>query len=70
MMTFKSTTDEELITLWHKQAREMSFFNAAECESWYKERVAREACKQKLALLTEEIYSRGMDLPKGITYAN
>ena len=64
-MQFENTKDEELITLWHKQAREMSFFNCAEGESWYKERPMREACKKELALLTEEIYSRGMDLPKG-----
>ena len=64
-MTFENTTDEELITLWHKQARELSHYQAAEGESWYRERPMRESCKQKLALVTEEIYSRGMDLPKG-----
>ena len=64
-MTFQSTTDEELITLWHKQAREMSFYNCAEGGSWYKERPMRESCKLFLGLLTEEIYVRGMDLPKG-----
>lgn len=64
-MTFKSTTDDELTQLWHKQARELSFFNAAEGESWYRERPMRESCKKELALVTEEIYARGMDLPKG-----
>jgi hypothetical protein len=62
---FKDTTDEELTQLWHKQARDMSYLNAAEGESWHKERPMRESCKQKLAKITEEIYSRGMDLPKG-----
>ena len=64
-MTFEYTPDADLITLWHKQAREMSYLNAAEGESWHRERPMRESCKKELALLTEEIYSRGMDLPKG-----
>ena len=64
-MTFETISDEQLVALYHKQASEMSFFNAAEGESWYKERPMREACKKELALLTEEIYARGMDLPKG-----
>ena len=67
-MNLKDTTDDELITLWHKQAREMSFYNCAEGESWYKERPMRESCKKELALVTEEIYSRGMDLPSGGNY--
>jgi hypothetical protein len=64
-MQFESTTDEELIILWYKQAREMSFYNASEGESWYRERPMRESCKKYLALLTEEIYARGMNLPRG-----
>lgn len=67
-MTFESTTDGELITLWHKQARELSYYQAAEGESWYRERPMRESCKKELALVTEEIYSRGMDLPTGGNY--
>jgi hypothetical protein len=64
-MNLKDTTDEELTQLWYKQAREMSYLNAAEGESWYRERPMRESCKKELANITEEIYARGMDLPKG-----
>lgn len=64
-MALQSLTDEELTQLWHKQAREMSYHSAAEGESWYRERSMRDACKKELAYITEEIYSRGMDLPKG-----
>ena len=67
-MTFETITDAELVTLWHKRASDMSYLNAAEGESWYKERPLRESCKKELALLTEEIYSRGMDLPSGGNY--
>ena len=62
-MTFESITDEGLITLYHKQARELSFYQAAEGESWYKERVAREACALKLSKLRIEISLRGLTLP-------
>lgn len=67
-MTFENTTDEELTQLWHKQARNMSYYAAAEGESWYRERPMRESCKKELALVTEEIYARGMDLPTGGNY--
>lgn len=67
-MTFENTTDEELIALYHKQARELSYYQAAEGESWYKERPLRESCKKKLANITEEIYARGSDLPSGGNY--
>ena len=62
-MTFENTTDDELTQLWHKQARDMSYLNAAEGESWYKERVAREACALKLSKLRIEISLRGLTLP-------
>ena len=67
-MTLTFHTDEELITFWHKQAREMSFYNASEGESWYRERPMRESCKKELANTTEEIYARGMDLPSDGNY--
>lgn len=64
-MTFESTTDEELTTLWHKQAREMSFFNAAEGESWYRERSMRESCSAEFRKINEELRRRELPTPKG-----
>jgi len=64
-MSFEDKTDEQMLELYRKSASEMSFYNCAEGESWYRERPLRESCKKELALLTEEIYARGMDLPKG-----
>jgi hypothetical protein len=64
-MNLKDTTDEELTALWHKQAREMSFFNCAEGESWYKERVAREACSTEFRKINEELRWREIPLPQG-----
>ena len=64
-MTFENTTDEELITLWHKQAREMSFFNAAENDAWYKERFMREHCRLMLAEIRAELQTRNLEIPVG-----
>ena len=64
-MTFESTTDEELITFWHKQAREMSFYNCAEGMSYYAEKEMRRLCSTALREIRQEIESRGMDLPEG-----
>lgn len=64
-MTFESTTDADLITLWHKQAREMSFYAAAEGESWYKERPMRESCSAEFRKINEELKRRNLPIPQG-----
>lgn len=64
-MQFENTTDEELTNLWHKQAREMSFYNASEGESWYKERPMREACSAEFKRINEEIKCRNLPTPQG-----
>lgn len=64
-MTFENTTDEELTALYHKQARELSFYQAAEGESWYKERPMREACSAEFRKINEELKRRGIEQPKG-----
>lgn len=64
-MKYKSTSNEELTILWHKQAREMSFYAAAEGESWYKERPMREACSAEFKRINEEIKRRGIEQPNG-----
>lgn len=43
----------------------MSYYNAAEGQSWYEERPARLACKAELTAIAEEIKERGIELPKG-----
>jgi len=64
-MTFESTSNDELITLWHKQAREMSYLNAAEGQSWYAEATERQACQSELKAIREEFVARSLDLPQG-----
>lgn len=64
-MIFENTTDEEIITLWHKQAREMSFYNASEGESWYRERPLREHCRLMLAEIRAELQARNLEIPAG-----
>jgi len=64
-MTFESTSNDELITLWHKQAREMSYLNAAEGQSWYAEATERQACQSELKAIREEFVARSLELPQG-----
>jgi len=64
-MTFESTSNDELITLWHKQAREMSYLNAAEGQSWYAEATERQAGQSELKAIREEFVARSLDLPQG-----
>jgi hypothetical protein len=64
-MIFENTTDEELITLYHKQAREMSFFNAGEGQSWYAEADARAACSAQFRKILEELKRREIPIPQG-----
>ena len=64
-MTFENITDGELINLWHKQARELSYYQAAEGESWYKERPMREACSAEFRKINEELRRRNLPTPQG-----
>lgn len=64
-MQFENTTDEELTTLYHKQARSMSFYNAAEGQAWYAEADVRAACSAQFRKIMEELKRREMEIPKG-----
>ncbi len=64
-MTFENVTDEQMVELYKKQASSMSFFNAAEGQSWYAEATARAACSAKLREIKEEFVARGLDVLKG-----
>ena len=64
-MTLTFHTDEELITFWHKQAREMSFYNCAEGMSYYAEKEMRRLCSTALREIRQEIESRGLVVPCG-----
>lgn len=64
-MTFEVTTDEDLLSLYKSKSQDMMYYQCAEGESWYRERLARESCKASLAQIAEEVYARGLDIPKG-----
>jgi hypothetical protein len=64
-MNLETVSDDELIELYHNQARNMSYYAAAEGESWYKERVAREACSTEFRKINEELRWREIPLPQG-----
>lgn len=62
---YNEHTDEEITTLYHKVARELSFYNAAEGQSWYSESLARSACQKVYRELCEEFKSRNLQIPQG-----
>lgn len=64
-MSIEAITDEAIIELWYKQAREMSYYAAAEGESWYKERPMREACSAEFRKINEELKRRDLPRPQG-----
>ncbi len=62
---YNEHTDEELINLYDKVAKELSYFNAAEGPSWYAESIARGKCQKVYQELVAEFKFRDMELPKG-----
>ena len=64
-MTFKDKTNEEMVELYKKQADKMSFYYAAEGQSWYAEATERQACQSELKAIREEFVARSLDLPQG-----
>jgi hypothetical protein len=64
-MTFKDVTNEELIELYKKQANRMSYWNAAEGQSYYAEATARQEYQSVLKSIKDEFTARSLDLPKG-----
>lgn len=62
---YNEHTDEEITTLYHKVARELSFYNAAEGQSWYAESVARNACQKVYRELCAEFKNRNLSIPQG-----
>lgn len=63
-VSLSSYTNEELLSLHKSKSQDMMYYQCAEGESWYRERLARESCKAELAMIAEEIYARGLDIPK------
>lgn len=64
-MSIENTTNEQLIELWHKQARSMSFYAAAEGQAWYSERTARDICGAEFRKINEELKRREIPRPQG-----
>lgn len=65
MCMFVELSDEALIEAYKAKADDMSFFSAAEGQSWYQEAVARGKCQVEFTKISEELKSRGIPIPKG-----
>lgn len=46
-MDIKNLSDDDILELYKKKATNLSFYNAAEGQSWYEERNAREQCRSE-----------------------
>ena len=64
-MTFEDKTNEEMVELYKKQANKMSFYYAAEGQSWYAEATERQVCQSELKAIREEFVARSLDFPEG-----
>lgn len=64
-MNLENITNEELVELYHKQARSVSFYAAAEGQSWYAEADARAACSAEFRKIMEELKRRDIPIPRG-----
>lgn len=62
---YKELNVEELFEVFHKTSMELSFFNAAEGQSWYAETKPRYACQAIYKEICQEYKERGLDVPKG-----
>ena len=62
---YNEYTDEEITTLYHKVAQELSFFNAAEGPAWRAESIARNACRKVYQELCSEFKFRNLPTPHG-----
>lgn len=65
MCMFVELSDEALIEAYKAKADDMSYFNAGESDSWYKEAAARGKCQAEFAKISEEIKKRGLEKPQG-----
>ena len=57
--------DQELLDLYVKEANNLSYYNAAEGESYRKEVAARLACRARYLKVRQQVLDRGLELPKG-----
>ena len=61
----KDEIEHKLFPIYDDIARDMSFYNAAEGDSWSREANNRGKCQERLRLITALYRSYEIDLPKG-----
>lgn len=62
---YNEHTDAEIIELYHKTAQELSYFNAAEGQSWHAESQPRSVCRGIYTEVCFELKERGLERPSG-----
>lgn len=57
-------TDQELLDAYVKAANDLSYYNAAEGDSYWSESSARNASRAKYTEIKLSVIARGLELPK------
>lgn len=60
MSTLDKLNDDELVTQTHKLASSLSYYNAAEGDSWRDEETARDKCLADFKAAIKEMRQRGL----------
>lgn len=61
----KDLKDDEVIALYHKEAYNLSYYNAAEGVAYSKEASARHECRMLFNTIRYELERRGITKPTG-----
>ena len=62
---YKDHTNEEITSLYHKIATELSYMNAAEGQAWRMQSIARNDCQKKYQEICNEFKIRSLPIPQG-----
>lgn len=58
-------TNQELFDLYVKESNNLSYYNAAEGQSYNQEAAARSECRARYLAVKKQILDLGLELPKG-----
>lgn len=62
---FKTFDNDTLVEMYKEAANELSYFNAAEGQSWYAERDQRIVAKEQFINISKEMDIRKIEKPTG-----
>lgn len=64
-MNLTDMNNQQLIKLYCDKAYDMSYWNAAEGQSWYAEAASRQKCQNEFSKIKQELINRELPIPQG-----